>query len=66
MCTIGWVVDLQMESRKGRSLLLIGDYWKKTKPLECILMAESLLFRLSHTAFYLGNKLRTLLADHPF
>lgn len=55
-----------MESRKGRSLLLIGDYWKKTKPLECILMAESLLFRLSHTAFYLGNKLRTLLADHPF
>lgn len=54
-----------MECGKGRSLLSISDYWKKTKPLQCIVLAESLLRRLSHTAFYLGNKLRTLLAWSP-
>lgn len=62
ICAIGWVLNFQKEFEKGWSFLVISDYWKKTKPLQCTVMAKSLLLRLSRTTFYFRNKLRALLA----
>lgn len=53
------------ESREDRSLPLISDCWKETKPLHCIAMVEFLLLRSSYAAFCLGNTLRTLTAWSP-
>lgn len=52
-----------VESGKDKNLPLIGDCWKATKIVLCITVVEFLFLKLSHTAFYLGNKLRALLAS---